>query len=39
MYSHVSQLKYILKAEMCYLFLLDDNTHELVCQVRSHDLT
>ena len=37
--SFVSQLKFIMEVEMCLLFIIDDATSELVCPVRSCDIT
>ena len=38
-YHFVLQLKFIMEVEMCLLFIIDDATSELVCQVRSCDIT
>ena len=32
-YHFVLQLKFIMEVEMCLLFIIDDATSELVCQV------
>jgi len=37
--NFVLQLKYIMEVEMCLLLIIDDTTSELVCQVRSCDIT
>ena len=34
-YVHL-QLKLIMDVKMCYMFILDENTQELVCQVRTN---